>query len=253
MFYSKKIKKFQNIKHCFYTKKNGFSDGIYQSLNCSLGSNDKKANVIKNLEFVSKNIGVKNNNLILMNQTHSNKVIVVDGLNKSLSRFNSDALITDLKDVAISVLTADCVPIILYDEVNKIIGCIHAGWKGAISGIIENTIQEFSKLNKKIKITAAVGPCIGSKSYEVDSDFYNNFLNISKENQIFFEKTTNNKFLFDIRKYVNKRLIDCEVLNIDNIELDSCKDDKNFFSYRRSQKLNEIDYGRCISTICLKN
>ena len=138
MLYSKNFTKFKNIKHCFYTRNNGFSGGVYKSLNCGLGSQDKQENIIKNLSFVAKNSGVDKDKLKLMSQTHSNKVIIIDKNNINNNNFKSDALITKIKNVAIGVLTADCVPVILYDEVNQIIGCIHAGWKGAISGIVEN-------------------------------------------------------------------------------------------------------------------
>ncbi|MBA1338119.1 MAG: hypothetical protein FD549_000343 [Pelagibacterales bacterium] len=251
MLYSKKLKKFTNIKHCFFSKNNGFSKGIYNSLNCGLGSKDSTNNVIKNLKFVSSNMGVALDDLILMNQTHSNKVTVVNEKNKNLKNIDSDALITKLKDVAICVLTADCVPIILYDRANSIIGCVHAGWKGAISGIIKNTINKFKELNNGNEIFASVGPCIGSDSYEVGGKFYQNFLNESKINKKFF-KSTNNKFLFDIRGYINGRLHECGLTNVDNVNFDTFKEANNFFSYRRSLKLGNDDYGRCMSTICLK-
>ena len=251
MFFSKKLSQYKNIKHCFFSKKNGFSKGIYKSLNCGPGSNDNKLDIKKNLELVQKKMDLKNNNLILMNQTHSNKVIVIDDENKGKKKFNSDALITKLKGVALGVLTADCVPIILYDEKNKIISSIHAGWKGSISGIIENTLSKFKKIDSDNKIIAIIGPCIGKDSYEVGMDFYENFLKESEKNKNFFLKKEKNKFFFDIRGYVNNRLITNGITNIDNINIDTFKDDDNFFSYRRSKKLGETDYGRCISTICL--
>ncbi len=250
MFYSNQLRQFNNIKHCFFSRKNGFSKGIYQSLNCGLGSNDKKENVKKNLDLVSGKIGVKKKNLILMHQTHSNKVIVVDEKNQN-KKIISDALITKLKGLAIGVLTADCVPIILYDEINKTIGCIHAGWKGAISGVIENTLNKFKEINNNNKINAAVGPCIGNESYEVGLEFYDKFLKDSEINEKFFSKKNNEKFLFNLRGYVNNKLLNCGVINIDNINADTFKDTDNFFSHRRSQKLREEDYGRCISIICL--
>ncbi len=251
MFFSKKLSQYKNIKHCFFSKKNGFSKGIYKSLNCGPGSNDNKLDIKKNLELVQKKMDLKNDNLILMNQTHSNKVIVIDDENKGKKKFNSDALITKLKGVALGVLTADCVPIILYDEKNKIISSIHAGWKGSISGIIENTLSKFKKIDSDNKIIAIIGPCIGTDSYEVGMDFYENFLKESEKNKNFFLKKEKNKFFFDIRGYVNNRLITNGITNIDNINIDTFKDDDNFFSYRRSKKLGETDYGRCISTICL--
>ena len=251
MFYSNKLSQFNNIKHCFFSRKNGFSKGIYGSLNCGLASGDKKENVKKNLDLVSKKMGIKKENLVLMHQTHSNKVIVIDKENQKNKKIIADALVTKLEGLAIGVLTADCVPIILYDEINKIIGCVHAGWKGSISGIIQNTLNKFQEINKNNKISAVIGPCIGNESYEVSLKFYDNFLKDSKINEKFFSKKSNEKFLFNLREYVKDKLSNCGVHNIDNIDSDTFKDSDNFFSYRRSQKLREADYGRCISTICL--
>ena len=252
MIYSKKLKQFQNIKHCFFTRNKGFSDGIYKSLNCGLGSSDKKENIIKNLSFVSNNSDVSLEKLKLMNQTHSNNVIIIDKNNKNYKDYNSDALVTNLKDIAIGVLTADCVPIILYDSINEVIGCIHAGWKGSISGIIENTLIKFKKLNASNKIHAAIGPCISERSYEVGKEFYLNFINDEKKNDKFFRQE-NKKFYFNIRKYVENKLNTNGVAEIDSIDMDTFEDTSNFYSYRKSIILGEPDYGRCISTICLKN
>ena len=252
MFYSKKLKKIKKINHCFFSKKNGFSTGIYSSLNCGPGSNDSGLKVKKNLNLVSKKMKIKNNNLILMNQIHSNKVIIINKKNIKSKKIKCDALITSLKGVALGVLTADCVPIILYDEINHVIGCVHAGWKGALSGIIKNTIYKFKELNSINKISASVGPCIGNKSYEVKIDFYQNFMKETMSNKRFFKKKENGKYLFNLRSYVNNKLKINGIRNIDNVDFDTFKDNGNFFSYRRSQKLGEVDYGRCISTICLK-
>ena len=250
MFYSKKFKKFKNIKHCFFSRNGGFSKGIYQSLNCGKGSKDKKKNVYKNLSFVSKKMKISLKSLSLMHQTHSSKVIIINKKNKSLKKFNSDALITGQKGVSLGVVTADCVPIILYDVKNEIIGCIHAGWKGASSGIIENTIKKFKKLNTNNKIFASVGPCIGKKSYEVDIDFYKKFISKSKKNVVYFAKKNKKKKLFDLRKYVNDKLIRVNV-KVNHVKHDTFKEKNRFFSYRRSQKLQDKDYGRCISIISL--
>ncbi len=250
MFYSKKFKKFNNVKHCFFSRKGGFSKGIYQSLNCGKGSKDNKKNVLKNLSLVSKKMKVHQKKLSLMYQTHSNKVIIINKKNNNFKRFNSDALITKLKGVALGVVTADCVPIILYDINNQIIGCIHAGWRGASSGIIENTIKKFRKLSSKNKIFASVGPCIGEKSYEVGINFYIKFISKSKKNDIYFSKKNNKKKLFNLRKYVNDKLLKLNV-KVDHVNRDTFKEKSSFFSYRRSQKLQEKDYGRCISVISL--
>ena len=250
MFYSKKLKKFKKINHCFFSKKGGFSKGIYRSLNCGQGSNDNKKIVNKNLTFVSKKLKVSRKKLFLMHQTHSNKVVVINNKNKNTNLIKSDAIITKMKKIALCVLTADCVPIILYDAHNQIIGCIHAGWKGAIKGVIENTLSKFKKLNKKNKIFASVGPCIGKKNYEVGLEFYKNLISVSNKNSIYFVKKNKTKKLFDLRKYVTDKLIKLEV-KIDHVNHDTFKERSNFFSYRRSQKLHENDYGRCISGISL--
>ena len=251
MFFSKKLSQFNNIRHSFFSKKNGVSKGIYKSLNCGLGSNDKKKNIIRNLNLVSKSMNIEFKDLVLMNQTHSNKVTLVDKKNKN-KRLNSDALVTKLKGIGLGVLTADCVPIILYDEKNNIIGCVHAGWKGAASGVIENTIKKFKKISSNNKIFASVGPCIGKKSYEVDLNFYRNFISKSKKNSIYFSKKNKLKKLFNLRKYVNDKLIKLNV-KVDHVYHDTFRDKNRFFSYRRSQKLGENDYGRCISIISLTN
>ena len=251
MFYSKKFKKFPNIKHCFFSRKGGFSKGIYRSLNCGKGSKDNKKNVNRNLSLVSKKMKIHKKKLYLMYQTHSNKVIMINKKNQNSTRFNSDALITKLRGVALGIVTADCVPIILYDIKNQIIGCIHAGWKGASSGIIENTVKKFKKISSKNKIFASVGPCIGLKSYEVDLNFYKKFILKSKKNSVYFSKKNKKKKLFNLRKYVNDKLIKLNV-KVDHVNHDTFKEKTRFFSYRRSQKLQEKDYGRCISLISLK-
>jgi len=221
-------------------------------LNCGLGSNDKKKNIIKNLKLVSKKIGIKLVNLKLMYQTHSNKVVVVDSKNRDLKRINSDAMITQVKGLALGVVTADCVPIILYDVKNQVIGCIHAGWRGALYGVIENTIKKFHKLNSKNQILASIGPCIGAKSYEVDNKFYKKFYLKSKKNSTNFKIKNKNKKLFNLRKFVADKLSDLNV-KTDHVNRDTVKEKSYFFSYRRSRLLGENDYGRCISVISLTN
>ena len=163
---------------------------------------------------------------------------------------NSDALITKVKGIGLGVITADCVPIIIYDSKNKIIGCIHAGWKGAFSGIIKNTVNKIRKLNSKNKIFASIGPCIGKKSYEVDLKFYKKFLNQTKKNKKYFYYKNKNKKLFDLRKFVSDKLKELKI-KIDHVNHDTFKEKTNFFSYRRSCKLKQNDYGRCISVVRL--
>ena len=249
MFYSKKLKRLKDINHCFFSRKNGFSKGIYKSLNCGRGSKDNKKNVKKNLNYVSKKMGVKKNKLILMHQTHSNKVVEIK-VNNIRRKIKADAMITKMKNVALGVVTADCVPIILFDVKNKIIGCIHAGWKGAHSGIIKNTINKIKKLNTNNKIYATVGPCIGKKSYEVDLLFFKKFVKKSNKNKKYFSIKNNQKKLFNLRKFVTDNLQDLGA-DVDQINVDTFAEKSNYFSYRRSCKLHQKDYGRCISAVSM--
>ena len=249
MFYSKNFKKLKNINHCFFSKKNGFSKGIYKSLNCGRGSKDDKKNINKNLIFVSNRMGVLKNKLILMHQTHSNKVVEIRK-NNYKKKIKADAMITKMKGVALGVLTADCVPVILYDIKNQIIGCVHAGWKGAYFDIIKNTINKIRKINSNNQIYACIGPCIGQKSYEVDLVFFKKFINKSKKNRKYFSYKNKKKKNFNLRKFVTDKLRKYRV-KVDHVNRDTFAQKNYFFSYRRSTKLNEKDYGRCISVICM--
>ena len=249
MFYSKKLKKFKGIKHCFFSRKGGFSKGLYRGLNCGRGSKDNKINILKNLAYVSQKFFVNKDKLILMNQSHSNKVIEIKK-NNYKKKINSDAMITKVRGLAIGVVTADCVPVIIYDLKNEIVGCIHAGWKGAFLGIIKNTINKIKKLNSNNKIFASIGPCIGEKSYEVDITFYKRFLKQSKKNKKYFSYKNKTKKLFNLRKFVADKLTELKV-KVDHVNRDTFREKSNFFSYRRSCKLMQNDYGRCISVVRL--
>ena len=249
MFYSKKLKKFKGIKHCFFSRKGGFSKGLYRGLNCGRGSKDNKINILKNLAYVSQKIFVNKDKLVLMNQSHSNKVIEIKK-NNYKKKINSDAMITKVRGLALGVVSADCVPVIIYDLKNEIVGCIHVGWKGAFSGIIKNTINKTKKINSGNKIFASVGPCIGKKSYEVDITFYKRFLNKSKKNKKYFSYKNKNKKFFNLRKFVADKLTELKV-KVDHVNRDTFREKSNFFSYRRSCKLMQNDYGRCISVVRL--
>ena len=252
MFFSKKLKKYGNLKHCFFSRKNGFSEGNYASLNCGLGSNDDKKKVLQNLNLVSKEIGCKNEFLITLNQIHSNKIIYFENKNSIENKLTGDAIVTKVQDVAIGILTADCAPILLYDNTKKIIGCIHSGWKGALNGVIKNTINKFQELGSNVEnLTAVVGPCIGKKSYEIKKDFYEKFVNQDMANKEFFKKIAHDKYNFDLRYFINSEISKLNVKNIENIDIDTFAEKELFFSYRRSRMNKEKDYGRCISVILM--
>ena len=249
MFYSKSLKKNSNFKHCFFSRNNGISKGIYESLNCGLGSKDQKSNIKKNLDIVAKKFDMDSKLLVLMNQTHSNKVLLIED-NINLKRINSDAMLTKNSSIALGVLTADCAPILFFEQKEEIAGCIHAGWKGAINGVIENTLMKLREIGgNPEELVVCIGPCIGKQSYEVKEDFYSIFKNKFKENDSFFTRKDKKTFNFDLRGFVNKKFKNFGVSEIDNILIDTFATKNEYFSHRRAKKLKENDYGRCISVI----
>ncbi len=250
MFKSKLLNKFDEIEHGFFNSKGGFSKGIYESLNCGIGSKDLKKNVVRNLEKVAKQINTTKQNIILLNQVHSNKVINVRDIFKI--RRIGDGLITNRKKLALGILTADCAPILIFDPKKKIIAALHAGWKGAFKDIIGKTINKLNQKGSKSKdLIAVVGPCISIKNYEVKKDFLNKFLQKSKKNIKFF-KLYNKKIFFSLNSYIKSQLINMKVKKIEIIHKDTFPKKNNFFSSRRSIKNKFNDYGRNISIIMIK-
>ena len=250
MFYSKKLTKEIAIKHCFFNRSGGKSKGIYKSLNCGRGSFDKKKYIKQNIVIASKKISKSYKKLFLLNQIHSNKFFFIKSC-KFKKKLTGDALITDQKKIVLVVLTADCVPVLIFDKKLKIISAIHAGWKGAYKGIIQKVLNYFKKQGSESKnLIAAIGPCISQKNYEVQNDFKSKFLKQSKRNKIFFKKVKN-KTYFSLNKYVKFQLESLGVKKIDIIYQDTYNQKNNFFSARRSlhKKLN--DYGRNISLIMI--
>jgi len=252
MFFSEKLKKFRNLKHCFFSRRNGVSKGCYESLNCGSGSDDKKENISKNLELVARKITCRKESLITLNQKHTNQVIHFDNEKSVKNKLVGDAIVSEVKNIGIGILTADCAPIFFYDHKKKIIGCVHAGWKGALKGIIRNTVKKFNELNSNNNdLIAVVGPCIDKKNYEVKTDFFEKFISQDKNNENFFKKTNGEKYVFNLRGFINKELSDLNIKNIDNIEMDTFSEREYFYSYRRSRLNREQDYGRCISVILM--
>jgi len=252
MFFSKKLQKFENIKHCFFSRKNGVSRGVYESLNCGLGSNDNRENVFKNLKLVSNKINCNKDSLITLNQKHTNQVIHFKNEISVKNKLTADAIVSEVKNVGIGILTADCAPILFYDPKKKIIGCAHSGWKGALNGIIKNTVKKFSELNSSNNdLIAVVGPCIDKKNYKVKEDFFNKFVSQDSNNKIFFEKIDDEQFLFDLRGFINNEISKSGIKNLENLELDTFSQKEFFYSYRRSKLNKEKDYGRCISVILM--
>ena len=253
MIKSKKLSKFREINHAFFNKQGGKSKGIYKSLNCGIGSSDTKKNVKNNLKIVCKKIDCFSNKLILLNQVHSNKFHFINKNFKfNKKRLKGDALIANVKKIAIGILTADCVPILIYDKKLKIISAIHAGWKSAYKGIIKKVIKFLINNGSSTKnLIAVIGPGISQKNYEIQKNFKDKFLKKDKKNKIFF-KSIKNKTYFSLNKYIYSQLKKLGVNNLEIINKDTFDPNNNFFSARRSIHDKENDYGRNISIIMIK-
>ena len=252
MFKSKQLSNFKKINHGFFDKKGGVSKGIYKSLNCGIGSKDNKINIKKNLKIVKNKICKFSKEIFLVKQIHSNKFIFVDKKSQITSRTKSvDAIITNRINFPIAVLTADCVPVLIYDHKKNIIAAIHAGWKGALNGIIDNVLKfMFKKGCKPKNTTVAIGPCISKNSYEVKEDFQKKFIKKNKKNIIFF-KNNKKKIYFDLPNYIKNQVKIHKINNIDFINKDTFIKKNNFFSARQSIKFKHNDYGRNISIIVI--
>ena len=252
MITSKKLSKQKNISHGFFNRIGGSSNGIYKSLNCGLGSKDQKTKVKRNLKIVKKTISQTANDIFLVHQIHSNRYIFLDKKLKSKKKnIKADAIITNIRKLPIAVLTADCVPILLFDKKKNIIAAIHAGWKGAFKGIIKNVINFMIKNGCKYnQIIAAVGPCIKQKNYNVREDFRKKFIKKNKYNKIFF-KEKKNIIYFNLSDFVKFQLKLNKITKIDMIDIDTFDKKNNFFSARRSLTLKHDDYGRNISIIMI--
>ena len=241
-----------NISYGFFGRKGGVSEGIYSSLNAGLGSNDNPENVQQNRTLIARAMGV--DALINCYQIHSNICHVIETPPEKI--LEGDALVTTTPHLAIGILTADCGPILFHGQSPKgpVIGAAHAGWGGALRGILESTIDKMIEAGADPKtIKAMVGPCIGPTSYEVSEDFLIPFLERDEDADDFFVlKPNTDKFLFDLPAYIEVRLKNYGVKTIIQSGIDTYKEEADYFSYRRKTHKNEPDYGRQMSVIVIK-
>jgi YfiH family protein len=241
------------IRHGFMTRHGGVSDGIYASLNCGIGSNDHPDKVRENRARALKQAGLPENSLFTAYQIHSPDVLVVEGPWPGDDRPRVDAMVTKQKGITLGVLSADCVPVLFADPDAGIVGAAHAGWRGAVTGVLQATVKAMVDLGAKAeRIHAAIGPCIGAASYEVGAEFPAPFLAQDPENAKFFRKGARDGHqMFDIEGYVTARLKQLKLAEVEAAHRDTCGERETFFSYRRSVLRKEPDYGRHISVIGL--
>jgi polyphenol oxidase len=241
------------LRHAFFTRDGGVSDGIYNSLNGGIGSNDDPANVAENRSRMAEQMGVTPEYFLSVHQTHSPDVVVTSGPWQGASRPLADALVTRSEGLAIGATAADCGAILLVDPNARVIGAAHAGWKGALTGIMESTVDAMEKLGaERSGIVAAIGPLIRQHSYEVGAEFVDRFVEADAENALFFlPAAREGHAMFDLAGFIRTRLENAGVLMIDDIGADTYSDER-FYSYRRSVHRGEPDYGRHVHAIVLE-
>lgn len=231
------------VNYRFFSKiGNGVSSGNFENLNGSIFVGDDERNVAENLDTARKNLGA--DKIMLLKQIHGNKVLRV--FNDTSANQEFDAMVTDVPGIAIAVLTADCAPVLMYDEENGVAGAAHAGWRGAAGGVIENTIAEMMKIGAK-NIKAAIGPCIHEKSYSVEKAFQDNFPAAAE----CFHYIDGNLH-FDLPGFCRSVLQKCGVRDILVSDIDTYASHDQYFSYRYARQYTNGICGRNISAVCLK-
>ncbi len=239
------------IRHGFFTREGGVSSGIYASLNCGLGSNDDRAAVTENRARVSRHLGAPLPEVVTVHQTHSASAVTIDG---PLPRDNlpkADAIVTRTPGLVIGALAADCTPVLFAEPDARVVAAAHAGWRGATGGVLEAAIAAMVAAGAtRSRIRAAVGPCINQAAYEVGPEFEAEVLGLDPANARFFARATaEGRPHFDLPGYVAARLGRAGIGAIERRTPCTDRNESEFFSYRRSQRLGLADYGRQISAI----
>jgi polyphenol oxidase len=241
-----------DFPHAFLGRRGGVSSGIFAGLNCSLGSDDARDNVLENRRRAVAAV-LAGAALARVYQHHSPDVITVTGPIDQFDPPKADALVTNLPNILIAVQTADCVPVLFADARAGVVGAAHSGWKGAFTGVNENTIAAMEALGAdRARIACAIGPCIAQKSYEVDDGFFRRFAEADPENERFFGSGKPGHHQFDIEGYVASRLAAAGITKVQCFGEDTYSQPDRFFSYRRSCHLNEPGYGGQMSLIGIK-
>ncbi len=241
------------VQHCFFTRRGGVSAGLYSSLNCGYGSGDSPDNVRENRRRVAETFDLPEADLLTVHQIHSTEVLTVGGERwTSPGAPKADALVTDRPGVVLGVLAADCAPVLLADPQARVIGAAHAGWKGALGGVVETAVAAMERLGaRRERVVAAIGPCIGSASYEVGPEFPAPFLAQDAANGAFFRAAQRaGHFMFDLPGYLLRRIAETGV-SVTSTGHDTLAGTEDFFSYRRNTLDGVRDYGRGLSAIAL--
>ncbi|MAU40686.1 MAG: polyphenol oxidase [Kordiimonas sp.] len=246
-----------NISHGFFTRKGGASKGIYAGLNCGLGSHDDPQTVLQNRQQACKHLSpdlLTLCGLCGLYQIHSADVVTLETPWDQNDMPHADGVVTRQNGIALAILTADCVPLLFADPVAGVIGAAHAGWKGAMSGIVANTISAMETLGAHPShIHAAIGPAIAQSSYEIGAEVFTRFHEETSDNDRFFipSPANHDRYMFNLTGYVYNKLSRLNLASIEQLHQDTYSQESLFYSYRRTTHRGEKDYGRQLSAIAL--
>jgi len=241
----------KGVDHGFFTRRGGASSGIYAGLNCGPGSSDQREAVAMNRARAAAALDLAPGRLLSLHQVHSATVVVAGPLGWG-ERPRADGVVTDVPGLALGILTADCAPVLLADAEAAVVGAAHAGWRGAVDGVIEATVAAMERLGARAaRIVAAVGPTISQRAYEVGPEFFDRFQSEEAGYERFFAPGHGDRLRFDLPGFVLSRLRAAGVADAGWIGACTWSDPDRFFSYRRATQAGEADYGRLLSAIRL--
>jgi hypothetical protein len=240
----------KEVRHGFFTRRGGASSGIFEGLNCGGGSSDQSEIVEMNRERAARAMEVAADRLVTVNQVHSAEAVILDAPPRERPR--ADAVVTATPGLAVAVLTADCQPVLFADPAAGVVAAAHAGWRGALDGILEATVEAMEAAGaRREHIRAAIGPTISQPAYEVGQEFLERFCDDDPANARFFINGADGKYLFDLPGYGLKRLRNAGIGAAEWTRHCTYSDPMRFYSYRRATHRREADYGRLLSAICL--
>lgn len=253
MLQAPSLARLDRIRHAFFTREGGVSQGLYATLNGGVGSNDAPDHVAENRARMAGLLGVSPDRLLSLYQIHSPEVVVAENPWARDQRPRADAVVTRIPRLAIGVSTADCGPLLFADAQAGVIGAAHAGWRGAFTGVIEATIAAMEKLGAdRDRIAAALGPTIRQANYEVGPEFAERFLAADPANAQFFSASDRADYaMFDLGGYIAARVQRAGIVNFEDLGHCTYADPDRFYSFRRSTHRSEPDYGRHINAIAL--
>lgn len=244
----------KSVRHAFFSRRGGVSEGLYASLNCGTGSADDKLAVQENRARIASHFEQPPQHLVTMYQVHSADAVLVDSPWSMDDAPRIDGMVTTRPGLVLGVLSADCAPVLFADDQAGVIGACHAGWKGALAGITENVVALMEQAGaRRDRIVAGIGPCIAFRSYEVGPEFRQPFIAQNPHNEDFFAKgRQGDRLRFDLAGYIGRRLGQSGLSMIQACPHDTLVEERRFFSYRRACLRGEADYGRNISAIMLQ-